>query len=183
MNSKGENKIIYQDNEITKFLIVSKKYGNFEIIIDSEDWDRIKQYRWFLNYQPKTNKYYITTNMYKNKKRYRIKLHRFILNLTDVKIEVDHIFGETFDNRKNMLRECTHSNNSKNQKKHKDNNSGYKGVSFHKQHKKWLSRIIVDYKIFHLGYFTNKHCAACAYNNAALKYHGEYANLNQLVMK
>jgi hypothetical protein len=39
---------------------------------------------------------------------------------------------------------------------------------------------MVNYKRIHLGYFKNKIDAAKVYNEAALKYHGEFSYLNKL---
>lgn len=179
MNYKGQNKIIYQDSEIIKFLIESPKYGDKEITIDTEDYDRVKNYRWFLNYQPKINKFYVIAHDYKNNGRI-VKLHRFILNLNNPNIECDHRFGDTFDNRKKVLRECDHFENMRNQKKQKTNTSGFKGVSWKKNLNKWFVQIRANNKVKYLGIYEDKIEAAKVYNEAALKYHGEFAQINNL---
>ena len=68
----------------------------------------------------------------------------------------------------------------KNMKKHRDNQSGYKGVSWHKKAKKWASFIRLDGKTIYLGLFMHKIEAAKTYNNAALPHFGEFAKLNVL---
>ena len=176
----NENKVIYQDDKILKFLIESPKYGNKEVIIDIEDWENIKQYRWFLSYQSKRNKFYVMAFLYLNQKRIHIKLHRLILNVTNPKIQVDHRLGDTFDNRKEMLRKCTSVENTRNQIIRKNNTSGYKGVCWRRDIKKWQTRICVNNKNKSVGFFKNKEKAALAYNKAALKYYGEFAKLNQI---
>ena len=55
------------------------------------------------------------------------------------------------------------------------NRSGYKGVGFSKQKKKWRAYITVNYKFKHLGYFTSKRAASIAYIAAAKKYKGQFA--------
>lgn len=45
------------------------------------------------------------------------------------------------------------------------NTSGYKGVSWCKRAKKWKVKIVVGYKVIHLGYFTNIVDAAKSYNS------------------
>jgi hypothetical protein len=173
---KGENKITYQDDKILKFFVESPKYGNKEVIIDFEDWVRIKQYRWYYHYQPNENKSYIVADKWIKNKRYNIRLHRLIMDVTDSKIEVDHIFAETLDNRKKVLRVCTREENTRNVKKRVTNTSGFKGVSWHKKLGKWRVRI----KTEHVGVFDKQdiHEAALAYNISAIKKLGEFACLN-----
>lgn len=56
--------------------------------------------------------------------------------------------------------------------------SKYKGVCFAKFFKKWKADIQVNKKVYHLGYYENELDAAKAYNDAALKYFGEFACIN-----
>jgi hypothetical protein len=109
-----------------------------------------------------------------------IYLHRFILKLTDKKIFVDHANMDTLDNRRINLRICNRSQNAANTDKNKINLLGYKGISFDKRSNKYYSSISVNKKRIHLGTFIDPIDAARAYNNAAQKYHGEFANLNKI---
>lgn len=47
---RWKNKIIYKDDKILKFLIESKIYGDKEVIIDVEDWNRVKHFRWYFHF-------------------------------------------------------------------------------------------------------------------------------------
>lgn len=58
------------------------------------------------------------------------------------------------------------------------NTSGFRGVFFRKDARKWIARIVVGGKGKHLGYFDNPINAAKSYDNAALEIHGEAARLN-----
>jgi len=92
---------------------------------------------------------------------------------------VDHINHDGMDNRSANLRAATHSQNMCHRKKHSAATySKYKGVHWHKNHKKWLARITFEKKTIHLGYFRSETEAARAYDRAAMKYHGEFASLN-----
>lgn len=59
-----------------------------------------------------------------------------------------------------------------------NNTSGYQGVTWDKEKKRWKASIWVDGKSKSLGKYKCKHEAARAYNSAAKKYHGEEAFLN-----
>ena len=161
------------------FEILSRKYGKFKIIIDDEDKKLVLLYTWCINVQ-KTGYYRIQGKNYK--KNWRVsptKIHRLILGIKDSKIRIDHINGNTLDNRKCNLRICTQGQNLYNLKVNRSNNtSGYKGVSWYNREKRWFAEISANNKKYCLGRFKNKIDAAKAYNIAALKYHGEYACLN-----
>jgi hypothetical protein len=61
-----------------------------------------------------------------------------------------------------------------------NNTSGFKGVSFVKKNNTYKSAIKLNKKTIYLGYYIDPIDAARAYNDAALKYHGEFANLNKI---
>jgi hypothetical protein len=61
--------------------------------------------------------------------------------------------------------------------------SDYVGVCWDKSRNKWIASINVRYKSIHLGRFKIEEEAARAYNEAALKYFGESANLNIIEKK
>jgi hypothetical protein len=94
--------------------------------------------------------------------------------------QCDHIDGNTLNNQKSNLRNVTCQQNGCNKSKCKNLFSKYKGVSRVKRDKKWQAYITVHQKPIFLGCFTNELDAAVAYNNAAIKYFGEYAKLNQI---
>jgi len=96
------------------------------------------------------------------------------------KYQVDHANHDKSDNRWHNLRECTHSENNQNKQLTKQNMSGYKGVSWHMSHKKWRAIITYNKKTKHIGYYDGARDAAKAYNQHAIKHHGEFAKLNNL---
>ena len=91
---------------------------------------------------------------------------------------VDHIDNNPLNNQKYNLRICLLKDNSKNSTKRKNTSSKYKGVYFETGTKKYKANIKVNYKTISLGRFTNEIDAAKAYDAAAIKYFGEFANLN-----
>jgi hypothetical protein len=89
--------------------------------------------------------------------------------------EVDHINGVRNDNRIKNLRLATHTQNAQNQKKKKNNTSGWKGVFLHRSSGLWNARIRINGKEKSLGYFRDVREAAEEYMFAALEHHGEFA--------
>ena len=90
-------------------------------------------------------------------------------------MEVDHINGNSLDNRKSNLRICTHKENVRNQKLSAANTSGYRGVSWNKASKKWEAYIKVNQKRIYLGKFVDILDAARAYAKKAKECFGEFA--------
>lgn len=67
--------------------------------------------------------------------------------------EIDHVNGNGFDNRIANLRDVSHKENMKNQKRSKANKSKTTGVCWHKQTGKWQAKICVNGRWEHLGVF------------------------------
>jgi len=84
--------------------------------------------------------------------------------------QVDHINGDSTDNRFVNLREVDNQENCKNTKLCKNNSSGFNGVSWHKSNKNWSAYIMVDRKKIHLGGFKDKQDAISARKQANIKY-------------
>ena len=78
------------------------------------------------------------------------------------KFVIDHINNEKLDNRFINLQITTTRHNSSKDRK---GSSKYIGVSFHKLRKKWTSRIHINGKRVHLGYYMNELDASNAYQN------------------
>lgn len=104
------------------------------------------------------------------------KLHRMVMN-APYGVQVDHINGDTLDNRRCNLRLCSHAENQHN-KNSQAGTSKYKGVYLYKRDKKWRAMIAKNKKNIHLGYFNDEIQAAHAYDEAARQLFGEFARLN-----
>ena len=97
---------------------------------------------------------------------------------TPAHLVCDHINHNGLDNRKQNLRNCTITQNNANSRSARGASSKYKGVSRNKKRKKWAAYIKKGKKQTRIGFFEDETEAAIAYDKAAKKYHGEFANLN-----
>ena len=86
---------------------------------------------------------------------------------------LDHENRNPTDDRIENLRTCTQRQNIGNSRLSKRNKSGYKGVSWSKGMKKWLSRLGIHGKPLHLGYFDDPKKAHDAYMEAARRHFGD----------
>lgn len=95
-------------------------------------------------------------------------LHRLLFEIANGFLPemLDHIDKNPLNNKIDNLRAADKSLNSTNRTRPKNNKSGYKGVSWDKQRKKWFVKIEVRKKQIALGRFENVQDAVCAYNSA-----------------
>ena len=99
----------------------------------------------------------------------------FIAN-PDNKRCVDHIDNDRLNNNINNLRWCTQTENSMNTSLYRNNSSGVKGVSWHKQFNKWSVRITIDGKNTHIGYYDTIEEAAEVRLHQARQAFGRFTN-------
>ena len=140
------NKYIINDNYV-EMIIESKVYGIIIVKIDKNDLEKCSKLTW--HYAKNKDSKYIQTRI----KGKMIKLHRYIMNINNSNLVVDHINRNPLDNRKSNLRICSYKENSFNKSIRVDNTSGIPGVSFHKTNKKWRAKIKYNNLTIHLGYF------------------------------
>ena len=103
-------------------------------------------------------------------------MHREIMGFPDGCM-VDHINGDSLDNRRSNLRLATHAQNNRNRVK-TNSNSGYLGVTWSKHNKKWLVRVCHDRKQHLVGLFNCAADGAKARDIVAVRLHGSFAGLN-----
>jgi hypothetical protein len=107
-----------------------------------------------------------------------LSLHCEIMN-PPKGLVVDHRNRNGLDDRRENLRLATHSQNRCNRFVDKTGcSSQYRGVCWHKQRKCWRAHLQYEGKWVWLGRFDSEIDAAKAYDEAAKKYHGEFARLN-----
>jgi hypothetical protein len=83
---------------------------------------------------------------------------------------IDHIDGNSLNNKWCNLRNVTQAVNMKNQKIHVTNTSGSSGVTYRKDSDKWRARIMVNGTMKNLGTFKDKQAAIDARREAEINY-------------
>jgi hypothetical protein len=143
---------------------------NFSWIMDIEDLPLLEGYLW-----SDSGKGYPARALHPG----HLKLHHLIMNAPDGMI-LDHKNGDRADCRKSNLRVATPHDNARNRGLNKNSKSGYKGVYMRSDSATWRASIRHNGKTINLGSYDDVITAAVAYNNAAIKYHGEFAKLNDI---
>jgi hypothetical protein len=152
--------------------------GQFAIV-DDEDYNRLSAHKWHA-WWSKWNKCFYA-RCYVN--RIIVYMHREVLGLKKGdKREGDHGLRNTLDNRKFVdgkenLRIATKSQNQMNRPSSGRSSCGLKGIGWSKQKSRWRSRIMIDGKEIHLGFFTTKEAAYAAYCHGAELHHGKFARV------
>jgi hypothetical protein len=106
-------------------------------------------------------------------------MHAIVMERMGIDDQADHIDNDGLNNQRSNLR-AAEGNNPKNRKLGVDNTSGYKGVYWREDRGLWIVKITSDKKRIYTGSSHDKKEAARMYNEAAKKYHGEFANLNEV---
>lgn len=147
--------------------------GQFSLI-DADDAHLIGRWNWRAQWKANAKVFYASRKSGKSEgRRCNILMHRQIMGDPEG-FQVDHIHGDTLDNRRSELRIATGSQNQWNTKMRSDNASGFKGVSWHTATGRWQAKISAHKKRMHLGYFDTAQEAHEAYCVAAREYHGEF---------
>tara|TARA_R110002020_G_scaffold157613_1_gene340494 strand:+ start:67 stop:1080 length:1014 start_codon:yes stop_codon:yes gene_type:complete len=183
-----------------KFIIESPKHGHIEVLIDKKDWKRVSKYTWsvskchkgrdgqvqfYINSRlplPDAPRYNYTHPILGYQRTYmrtkNLALARFIVNAPEGKV-VDHINGNTHDNRRHNLRICSYTDNAINSRSKIDTEHDFKGISKNTQKTNpWTTYIKINKKTVNLGSYATKEDAAKVYDVMALKNYGEFAYLN-----
>lgn len=143
--------------------------GDKRVVVDDSVFDFLSTVRWHVN--NKSGKFYAIYRPYVGGKRKSVQMHR-IVAMAPQDAEVDHINGDTLDNRFENLRLCTRAQNTVNSVG-RVGKYGYRGVR--KAAKKW--RVIVAGQ--DVGYYYDIKEAANAYDNEVVRRYGDFAVTNK----
>ena len=137
-------------------------------LVDHADYARLSRYSWHA-----TKLGYVC----RKERGKRITMHGEVLR-PNPGLLVDHINGDTKDNRRRNLREATHTQNMQNRKRHSGSVSKFKGVWHDPRRGVWRAQISSNGERIQLGSFRDEVRAAKQYDRAARLFHGEFARTN-----
>jgi hypothetical protein len=128
------------------------------------DWQAVKRVSGFSATRS------VKTKMVNGKRKSKtLYMHREILCVRNG-LEVDHRNGNPLDNQRRNLRIVKHAKNCRGFLTNRPNKtSKYRGVSWHKQQRKWRARVYFEGKDYYAGLFNCERKAALAYDSKAAK--------------
>jgi hypothetical protein len=137
------------------------------VLVDAEHAWMLGRWTWRLESNPaRSSKAYVvrhtTLRINGRDKGVRIYLHRAVLGLPPGDLlRVDHINGDTLDNRRANLRVATTAQNAQNQGS-RGGSSRHRGVTWDKSRKKWMATATLDGRRRTIGRFgTEEEAARC----------------------
>lgn len=144
-------------------------------VVDFEDYEGVRPYKW---HAVKMEHRWYAMHRF-GKHGYCMPMHRFILGAPDGKM-VDHEDGDGLNNTRKNIRLCSRAQNgqAKRLKSPGRATSQYRGVSWMKRDGVWIAQLGIGGKNIYLGRFENEREAARAYDAAALKFFGAFAQPN-----
>lgn len=154
-----------------KFVPLTQGYS---AIVDDEDYTRLSNYNWCVT-KSHGNVYAVRNAKRGESKRGLILMHRELCCELDSKPTVDHVNGNTLDNRRSNLRPATYGENNANRPlAKKSRSSSFRGVHWFKPTNRWRCSV----SKIHVGYFKDEKEAALEYNKAAILKFGDFSVLN-----
>lgn len=141
--------------------------------VDRDDLDKVSGYNWYAHKRSGGN-WYVTAWVPKGSgKSYH--MHRIIMDAPEGML-VDHISGDTLDNRRSNLRIATKAQNCSNLTRLKSNNkSGHTGVHWSREQRKWIASVQHNKTRHYIGAFSSIDDAVSARSVAAREVQGEFA--------
>ena len=130
-----------------------------EVLIDDDVYEWAKDEKWFFDHKGRV------------RNTHKVYLHQLVLKEKKGFV-IDHIDGNPLNNQISNLRHATVAENNRNRKMHKNNTTGYKGVSFSN------GKFVVKVQGKTFGYFDNAEDAARKYDEKSKELFGEFAKTN-----
>ena len=151
-------------------------------LVDDEDYAWLSQWKWFATKQEnKTRTTWYAARWTSRKTlggRKMVQMHRQIAAKVGF-AWVDHRDGNGLNDQRENVRPATPSQNHHNRCKRIGCSSRFKGVSWDKARNKRHASICVYGRVLNLGRFEREEDAARAYDQAAVRYFGEFALTNK----
>lgn len=135
------------------------------VLVDATDAEVLLAYSWHLSV-----KKYAATQSREHGRHY---MHRLLM-APEPGLQVDHVNGDTFDNRRANLRVVSRKQNQQNTRPIRMRTGGFKGVSFDRRTGRWIAKCIRRWG----GRHDTAEAAARVYDRLAKEEFGEFAALN-----
>lgn len=145
----------------------------FVALVDDADYENVNQYKWRVWRNKKRTVAYAVTGQTCNDNFQ--SMHQFLMGTAPEGLVWDHIDLDGLNNQRSNLRLATRSQNVIHQRARDDNKTGCKGLAWVRG--QWEVRLGLNNKRIYIGGYPTKAEAIAAYNEAAKKYHGEFAVL------
>ena len=145
--------------------IMTLECGNSIVLFDTEDYPSVSKKQWSVGTHG-----YVTSGAGAD----QVLMHRFIMNLSDTGMSIDHINRNKTDNRKSNLRICSVAENSRNRTSQSNSKTGMKGVCKIADGR-FQSQIVIDGKPLYLGIYSSAEEAARVYDTVHTLTSGGFA--------
>lgn len=146
----------------------------YEAVIDAADVPLVEGYNWHADVRSHT--VYAMRTDYSGEKKKNFYMHRIIMGEPEG-LEVDHEDCNGLNNRRKNMRAATRMQNKHNERIKSNNQSGFKGVGFHKRQGRWRARIMINGQRKWLGYYDTPEKAHASYVKASEALHGEFGRV------
>lgn len=146
--------------------------GGYVALIDEDDVAKVFGFGWFAN-RKEDGRVYAQARMGAR----RFFLHRWLLD-EPAGLLVDHIDGNSLDNRRANLRTCLHHENSHNRKSGPTSLSGFIGVQKYAIPGKYRAMLRYNGARLHLGIYDDPEHAARVRDHVARRLVGPFAVCN-----
>jgi hypothetical protein len=146
----------------------------YSTLISIEDYPRVKMHIWSVTVVRQVP--YATRGAIRPDGKQRVEyLHRFLLQPHSGQ-KVDHVSGDTLDNRRTNIRIASHAQNMANKKRSRNNTSGATGVTPSRTSPgKYVAQIACQGKIHYLGMYSTIDEASHIREAAASLLNGPFA--------
>lgn len=141
-----------------------------EFQIDDNDYELIKAHRWHVRWNGRRQEVY--TYIKVDSKKRKVSLQNFLMN-PPAGMMVDHADSDLSNCHRSNLRICTLAQFRHHQPANRNNPYRTKGV--YRCGDKFIAQLDIDGRMCNLGSFETVIEAVTARNEAAKKYHGDFA--------
>jgi hypothetical protein len=134
--------------DVTAVFIVKDNITH-ECLIDTEDLEKLLIFGISWHLKKSSTRCYVNNSQKKPR-----AIHRLLFGELEEGHQIDHINGDTLDNRKSNLRSVLpHENQQNKVKSYRNNTSGVRGVGLNKKTGKYYATVTIKGKRHNLGYF------------------------------